>query len=61
MRVTVTINLGNYENVKIESNDYPTAEMCVTELYNVVRLMPGEQAERFTKFLQKWIENIEIG
>ena len=61
MKITVTINLGNYENVKIESNDYPNAEMCVRELYSVVRLIPGEPAFRFKEFLYKWVENIEHG
>jgi len=61
MKITVTINLGNYENVKIESNDYPNAEMCVAEIYNAVRLIPAEPAKKFAKFMEKWMENIELG
>lgn len=32
MKITVTINLGNYENVSIESSDHPTAADCINEI-----------------------------
>ena len=38
MKIKITINLGNYENVTIESGDHDTAIECVGELTATVSL-----------------------
>lgn len=32
MKIGITINLGQYENVSIETGDHPDAASCVNEL-----------------------------
>ena len=32
MKLSVTVNLGNYENIKIESGEYDNMSDCKTEL-----------------------------
>jgi len=37
MKIGFTINIGNYENVKIESNELPTLDDCLLEVYKSLR------------------------
>lgn len=32
MRISVTVNLGNYENIKVESSEYEFADLCIDEI-----------------------------
>ncbi|MCD6163151.1 MAG: hypothetical protein J7K40_12160 [candidate division Zixibacteria bacterium] len=37
MKVSVTINIGNYENVSIESSEYPDVVECINEIKDAER------------------------
>ena len=49
MRITVTVNLGNYENIKIESSDYVFADDGKNEISKVLKAMRIPQADDFLK------------
>lgn len=43
MKIGFTINIGNYDSFKIESNDQPDYSHCMIEIYNVLyNLAPGD-------------------
>jgi len=56
MKVAITINLGNYENIRIETNEYPDFEQCLAELNGVLRDATFERAERFrVTYIEPWL------
>jgi len=32
MKIAVTVNLGNYENIRVESSEYDDADTCIDEI-----------------------------
>lgn len=32
MKIAVTVNLGNYENIRVESSEYDDADECIDEI-----------------------------
>jgi hypothetical protein len=49
MKISVTVNLGNYENIKIESSDYVFADDCKNEISKALKAMRIPQADDFTR------------
>ena len=49
MQIGVTINLGNYESLKVVSSELPSAEMCWRELYETLRSNKNERVQSFLK------------
>lgn len=47
MKIKVTINLGNFENVSIESSERDTAIECVGELTATVSLFRDHRVEEY--------------
>jgi hypothetical protein len=47
MKIGVTINLGNYENVSLESSEHDTAIQCVAELTAAVSLFRDPRVEEY--------------
>ncbi len=61
MKLSFTINLGNYESMRVESSELPTAEMCMEEILNLLtsrrfkfRLIPAVQS-----FINKYLDKLE--
>jgi len=47
MKIKITVNLGNYENVTIESGERDTAVDCVAELTAAVPLFRDPRVEEY--------------
>ena len=47
MKIEVTINLGNYENVSIASSEHDNAVECVAELTATVSLFRDPRVEEY--------------
>lgn len=47
MKIKVTINLGNYENVTLESSEHDTAAGCVRELKETALLFRVPQVKEY--------------
>jgi len=47
MKIKITINLGNYENVTLESSERDTAIECVAELTATVSLFRDSRVEKY--------------
>lgn len=50
MKIIITVNLGNYENVTIESSEHPTAGECINEIRDAEHLF---RAPAILKYIQK--------
>jgi len=53
MQVIITINLGNYENIKLISSEWETYEACKEELIKALLNIDHEAAERMIVTLQR--------
>lgn len=42
MKLSVTVNLGNYENIKIESSEYISIDTCRVEVVQALVKFAGE-------------------
>ena len=42
MKLSVTVNLGNYENIKVESSEYETASQCEDEIRHALSRFGNE-------------------
>jgi|Deesub1362A_J573_1020465.scaffolds.fasta_scaffold00348_11 hypothetical protein len=51
MRIGFTINLGNYESLRIDSSDLPTIKMCLTEIKELLSVF--EHIPEVRKFIDK--------
>jgi hypothetical protein len=49
MKIKITINLGNYENVTLESSEHETAIECVGELTATVSLFRDPHVEEYMR------------
>jgi len=49
MRIGVTINLGNYESIRYDSNDLPTDVECAKELIKKLSKHKHMEVESFIK------------
>lgn len=49
MRITVTVNLGNYENIKVESSDHVFADDCKKEISKALKAMRITQVDDFAR------------
>lgn len=47
MKISVTINLGNYENLKIETNEHEDWDKCVKELMFMLGDIPNREVKQF--------------
>lgn len=47
MKLSVTINLGNYENVSIESSEHPTIADCRDEILETQHLFRDPAVEEY--------------
>ena len=47
MKIKITINLDNYENVSLESSEHDTAIECVGELTAAVSLFRDPRVEKY--------------
>jgi len=58
MQLIVTINLGNYENIRIISSEFMSYEECKAELIATLSQIDHAAAERMISLLQR--ESISI-
>jgi adenylate cyclase class IV len=49
MKISVKVNLGNYQTIAIETNDYPTLEACIKEIDEVLSKFKTRSTEQFRK------------
>ena len=49
MRISVTVNLGNYENIKVESSEFEHADDCKTEISLALEDMREPRVDDFLK------------
>ncbi len=49
MKLKVTVNLGNYENLGIESGEYDTIQECRAEIDAALATFKVAQVENFRK------------
>lgn len=49
MRIAVTVNLGNYENIRVESSDLDTATECLTEVDETLAMIHEPRVDDFRK------------
>ncbi|NIA11155.1 MAG: hypothetical protein GWP10_15895 [Nitrospiraceae bacterium] len=47
MKIKATINLGNYENVSIESSEQDTAKECIAEIKSAADLFRDQHVPAF--------------
>lgn len=47
MKIGITINLGNYENVTLTSSDHDTAAGCVRELKDAATLLGDPHVKEY--------------
>jgi len=47
MRLTVTVNLGGYESIRIETSEYPNLKLCLFELDKALTAIGSNQAIKF--------------
>ena len=49
MKISVTVNLGNYENIKIESSEFEHANDCKTEISLTLEDLRVPQVDDFIR------------
>lgn len=49
MKIAVTVNIGNYENIKVESSEHDNANDCKTEISLALEDMRIAQVDDFLK------------
>jgi len=49
MKIKVTVNLGNYQNVGIESSEFDTIRYCYQEIRETLLLIGEPQTDDFIK------------
>ena len=47
MKLSVTVNLGNYENIRIESSEYEMMTQCMEEIDTALKYIRVPQVEDF--------------
>ena len=53
MKIKVTVNLGNYENITVESSEYEYPQDCEKELYGVLMAFNEVRIDDFCKRMFK--------
>ncbi len=53
MKLKATVNLGNYENISIESSEYDNATDCCREVFNVLVAFKEPRVDDFCKKMFK--------
>ena len=53
MKVTVTVNLGNYESLKVESSEFYGVEDCKAELNKALATFREPRVDDFRKKMLK--------
>ena len=49
MRITTTVNLDHYENIKIESNEYDDLKSCLDEIKDALVAIGSPQTQSYAK------------
>lgn len=62
MIIKVTVNLGNYENISVESSEYKSMQSCCAELYTVLRAINEPRVDDFCKkvFKEEYLNETEL-
>lgn len=53
MKLKVTVNLGNYENMGLESNEYGDIEDCRAEIDRALAVFGDQRVDDFRKKILK--------
>lgn len=66
MKLLITVNLGGYESIRIETSEYPNLKMCLIELDKALTFIGSDAAIKFRNnyirpALNKIKEAIESG
>jgi len=49
MKIDITVNLGNYENIKIESSEFDEAKDCYRDIRHALVIIQDKKVDTFIK------------
>ena len=61
MKLAVTVNLGNYENIRIESSEQDNISECKTEIDLALEGFRMPQADDFRKRVFRYSDDGQVG
>jgi hypothetical protein len=47
MKISITVNLGSYESIRIETSEYPNLKLCLMELDKTLTFIGSDAAIKF--------------
>jgi hypothetical protein len=58
MKLSFTINLGNYESMRVESSEFPAGNLCLAEIKNFLEKL--EHIPAVKSFLENYLRREEL-